>query len=95
MRYEYVTSSRLPTILPVSYPSECLSSLFSSFATKHARIIKAPTIPIIVVVVIIMVPVGGVAPPSRVYESLVLTLELHRHIAGGGKPRRRLVHSTT
>ena len=24
------------------------------------------------------VPVGGVAPPSRVYESLVLTLELHR-----------------
>ncbi len=24
------------------------------------------------------VPAGGVAPPSRVYESLVLTLELHR-----------------
>ena len=25
-----------------------------------------------------IVPEGGVAPPSRVYESLVLTLELHR-----------------
>jgi hypothetical protein len=25
-----------------------------------------------------VVPVGGVAPPFRVYESLVLTLELHR-----------------
>ena len=26
----------------------------------------------------LMVPTGGVAPPSRVYESLVLTLELRR-----------------
>ena len=27
-----------------------------------------------------LVPRGGVEPPSRVYESLVLTVELHRQV---------------
>ena len=34
----------------------------------------------------LLVPVGGVAPPSRVYESLVLTLELHRRAEKQGNP---------
>ena len=52
-------------------------SLPNSFNTNPIRTKIAPIVPIIVT--ISMVPAGGVAPPSRVYESLVLTLELRRH----------------
>lgn len=41
---------------------------------------SAPREPTMIGSIGFMVPVDGVAPSSRVYESLVLTLELHRLI---------------